>query len=50
MQIVIVIMHALISTHALLAESDSSSKTHDRHKTAISTHALLAESDHLLII
>ena len=38
------IFYLYISIHALLAESDSS-KTHDRHKTAISIHALLAESD-----
>ena len=44
MQIVIVIVHALISIHALLAESDKMIVSQVR-KRAISIHALLAESD-----
>ena len=44
MQIVVVVMHALISIHALLAESDGSLFFIGRRKS-ISIHALLAESD-----
>ena len=43
-QVVVVIMHALISIHALLAESDSDTKEKSQGKR-ISIHALLAESD-----
>ena len=48
MQIVIVVMHALISIHALLAESDEPSSTRKLTNIIISIHALLAESDMLL--
>ena len=44
MQIVIVVMHALISIHALLAESDMQIVIVVMH-ALISIHALLAESD-----
>ena len=44
MQIVVVIVHALISIHALLAESDGIMRFYPL-KTLISIHALLAESD-----
>ena len=45
MQIVVVVVRALISIHALLAESDPA--LHDILKLlTISIHALLAESDH----
>ena len=44
MQIVIVIVHALISIHALLAESDAR-RASRQQPAGISIHALLAESD-----
>ena len=44
MQVIIVVMHALISIHALLAESDDT-LTDDVSTGGISIHALLAESD-----
>ena len=49
MQIVIVVVHALISIHALLAESDRQTKQTCRAEISISIHALLAESDSLLM-
>ncbi len=45
MQIIIVIMHATISIHALLAESDSNHCQAITVAHHISIHALLAESD-----
>ena len=45
MQIVIVVMHALISIHALLAESDNNINSSVNTADQISIHALLAESD-----
>ena len=45
MQIVIVVVHALISIHALLAESDSVKLFRQNYECFISIHALLAESD-----
>ena len=48
MQIVIVVVHALISIHALLAESDSITGYFFNTVQIISIHALLAESDQIL--
>ena len=45
MQIIIVVMHALISIHALLAESDAPAIVDNQNVIVISIHALLAESD-----
>ena len=45
MQIVVVVVNALISIHALLAESDSLAVTTVEGGSDISIHALLAESD-----
>ena len=47
MQVIIVVMHALISIHALLAESDSIQTLILLMERLISIHALLAESDGL---
>ena len=47
MQIVVVVMDALISIHALLAESDVNDAINGCNPDFISIHALLAESDHL---
>ena len=44
MQIVIIVVDALISIHALLAESDQRHWLDSTHRR-ISIHALLAESD-----
>ena len=45
MQIVVVIVYALISIHALLAESDQAANGLADAPPEISIHALLAESD-----
>ena len=45
MQIVIVEMDAVISIHALLAESDARRESRQQPAGEISIHALLAESD-----
>ena len=45
MQIVVIIVYALISIHALLAESDALSQSSAKSTPEISIHALLAESD-----
>ena len=45
MQIIVVIMYALISIHALLAESDERANRLAHTPPKISIHALLAESD-----
>ena len=45
MQVVVVVMDALISIHALLAESDEQTKRFKIAPLRISIHALLAESD-----
>ena len=45
MQIVIIVVHTLISIHALLAESDLRRNQRRKKRKDISIHALLAESD-----
>ena len=45
MQVIVVIMRALISIHALLAESDLLEQSASYNAYMISIHALLAESD-----
>ena len=45
MQIIVVIVRALISIHALLAESDQAADMSTKREASISIHALLAESD-----
>ena len=45
MQIVIIVVDALISIHALLAESDPRKNLVNGVRRVISIHALLAESD-----
>ena len=49
MQIVVVVVHALISIHALLAESDVTFELYNS-LAKISIHALLAESEPVIAV